>query len=224
MKYMLSRCAIVTAFLYFLLPIAAFSKTDSTTIVTPKIQASLISPVTYMKKIANGLTSDLRKHQSDLDNNRLVSKIIYRRIVPHFDLATMARSVVGRRFWGKATPKQRRTFEHEFTDMIVNTYAAAVEHYNPKDIIKFHPIRSNYAKYRLISVSSVLIRHENGNKVQVKYKLIRRHHKWHIYDFSIESISMVSSYRAQFSDVLNGKGMSALIHRLKKHNEKVNRS
>lgn len=180
------------------------------------------NPLTYMKTVTNSLLKSLDQNKARLGNHRVVSRIIYEKVVPHFDLGTMARSVLGRRYWNSATPERRREFIREFTDMIVNTYASAVEQYDG-DIVKFHPLRTNYNKYRLISLSSHVIR-PNGNKILLKYKMIRRGKQWRVYDFSIESISMVSSYRSQFSGVLHKSGVKGLITRLKAHNRKVNQN
>jgi phospholipid transport system substrate-binding protein len=180
------------------------------------------NPLTYMEHVTSSLLTALDNNKARLSNHRVVSKIIYEKVVPHFDLGTMARSVLGRHFWNEASPAQRSEFIHEFTDMIVNTYATAVEQYDG-DKIRFHLLRTDYNKYRLISLSSHVIR-PNGSKILLKYKLIRRGKQWRVYDFSIESISMVSSYRSQFSGVLHKSGVSGLIARLKEHNRKVNRS
>lgn len=193
----------------------------SMTTVVAGAKTTVAHPVDYMKGVAKYLVADLTKHQKNL-SHKVVARIIYERIIPHFDLGTMARSVMGRRYWRLATPAQRSQFQREFTDMIVNTYAAAVEQYDG-DKIKFHPMRADYGKYRLISVSSVVIR-PNGNRISVRYKLRRFGNRWKVYDFSIESISMVSSYRSQFSGVLHSKGVAGLIKRLKAHNRKVNES
>lgn len=180
------------------------------------------NPLSYMKHVSESLLQSLDQNKARLDNHQVVSRIIYEKVVPHFDLGTMARSVLGRRYWSEATPDQRKEFIREFTDMIVNTYASAVEQYDG-DKIMFHPLRTDYTKFRLISLSSHVIR-PNGNKILLKYKLIRRGNQWRVYDFSIESISMVSSYRSQFSGVLHKSGVAGLIARLKEHNRKVNRS
>ncbi len=185
-------------------------------------ETKLDNPVNYMKAVADTLLSELDRHQKSLGNHKLVARIIYENVVPHFDLKTMARSVLGRHYWSKATKEQRREFMHEFTDMIVNTYAAAVEQYDG-DKIRFYPLRSDFNKYRLLSIHSVVIR-PNGNKISVRYKLVRRKHHWRVYDFSIESISMVSSYRSQFNGVLHKSGVAGLIKRLREHNQKVARS
>lgn len=200
---------------------AAATTTTETPAATPK-KPSLAHPVSYMKKVADKLLVELDRHQKSLSDHKLVARIIYEKVVPHFDLKTMARSVLGRRYWGKATKQQRREFMREFTDMIVNTYATAVEQYDG-DKIRFYPLRSDFSKYRLLSIHSVVIR-PNGNKVSVRYKLVRRKHHWRVYDFSIESISMVSSYRSQFNGVLHKSGVAGLIQRLKEHNNKVARS
>lgn len=209
MQYLYRR--FILSFLAVMLAITSFSAyaVDAT------------NPVDYMSNVVNSLLASLDANKARLDNHRVVSRIIYEKVVPHFDLGTMARSVLGRQYWNEATPEQRREFIREFTDMIVNTYASAVEQYDG-DKVKFHPLRTDYSKYRLISLSSHVIR-PNGNKILLKYKMIRRGNQWRVYDFSIESISMVSSYRSQFSGVLHKSGVAGLIARLKEHNRKVNR-
>ncbi len=185
------------------------------------VRADTISdPQVYMEQVTAQLLKALDQNKAQLSNKHVVSKIIYEKVVPYFDLGTMSRSVLGRGYWSEATPEQRSEFTREFTAMIVNTYATAVEQYDG-DKVKFHPLRTNYNNYRLISLSSDVIR-PNGNKILLKYQLIRRGDQWRVYDFSIENISMVSSYRSQFSGVLHKSGVAGLIVRLKSHNSKVN--
>ena len=201
----------------------AQSSESATQVVSKqKAKPQVGNPVVFMKSVADQLLLDLDRHKGQLHNQKVVSRIIYQKVVPYFDVRTMARSVLGRRFWAKATQAQRKEFIKAFTAMIVHTYASAVEQYDD-DIIKFQPLRTNYKNYRLISVSSLVIR-KNGTKVLVKYKLIRSNGSWRVYDFSIESISMVSSYRSQFSGVLHKSGVAGLIVRLKSHNRKIKAS
>ena len=178
---------------------------------------SVANPVTYMKSVADNLLVSLQQNKANLGNKKLVAHIIYEKIVPYFDVGAMSRLVLGRAFWTKATPAQQVEFQQQFTKMIVGTYAAAIEKYDD-DKINFYPLRGGFDTYRLISVSSVVER-RNGNKINVSYNLMREGNVWRIYDFNIEGISMVSSYRSQFNNVLYQAGVGALIDQLKAHNQ-----
>lgn len=180
---------------------------------------AVANPVIYMKSVADNLLVSLDQNKDKLSNEQVVSGIIYAKVVPYFDIGAMSRLVLGRDFWNKATPAQQVEFQQQFTKMIVNTYAAAIEKYD-HDKISFYPLRDGFEKYRLISVSSVVER-RNGNKINVSYNLIRSGNVWRVYDFNIEGISMVSSYRSQFSNVLYQAGVAALIEKLKSHNQEV---
>jgi phospholipid transport system substrate-binding protein len=69
-----------------------------------------------------------------------------------------------------------------------------------------------------LTVRSVIIR-RSGQRIKVDYNVVRSGDSWKVYDFSIENVSMVQSYRSQFSDVLAQQGMSGLLQRLKTHNK-----
>ena len=69
-----------------------------------------------------------------------------------------------------------------------------------------------------MTVRSMIIRH-TGQKIGVDYNVVRSGDSWKVYDFSIENVSMVQSYRSQFSDVLPQQGMAGLLQRLKAHNK-----
>ena len=170
-----------------------------------------------MKGVADNLLAALSQNKSQLSNAKVMSNIIYQKVVPYFDVGAMSRLVLGRTFWTKATPEQQAEFQVQFTKMIVGTYAAALEKYND-DKINFYPLRESYQQSRLISISSVIERRD-GNKINVSYNLMREGNVWCIYDFNIEGISMVSSYRSQFSNVLYQSGVGALIDKLKAHNQ-----
>ena len=69
-------------------------------------------------------------------------------------------------------------------------------------------------------VKSLILR-RNGQKISVVYNLERQGDSWLIYDFSIENVSMVQSYRSQFANVLEQGGVKLLIQRLQAHNKKL---
>jgi phospholipid transport system substrate-binding protein len=62
-------------------------------------------------------------------------------------------------------------------------------------------------------VESVIVR-KNGQQIPVSYRMLQSGGTWKIYDFSVEGISMISSYRAQFDTILQQKGMAGLLAQL----------
>lgn len=181
-------------------------------------RAQVASPVTVLNNAANQMLSSLAENKSKLNKgNGIIYNIVNRVLLPYIDLDRMGMAVVGRQYWTSATPAQKAEFIKQFTHLVTSTYAAALASYND-DKVQFFPLRSDYNSSRILTVKSVIIR-RNGQKIAVDYNVIRDGDSWKVYDFSIENVSMVQSYRSQFSDVLAKQGMAGLLNRLKSHNQ-----
>lgn len=172
------------------------------------------SPGEVMDQTANQMISALEKNKARLkSSDGVIYSIVQRTLIPHIDLNRMAGSVVGRDYWSKASASQHQTFIREFTKLVISTYAAALASYDG-DQVKFHPTRADGST---VVVNSIIIR-KNGQKIPISYNLVREGETWKIYDFNIENISMVQSYRSQFSDILASSGMNGLMQKLISHN------
>ena len=179
--------------------------------------AAVVSPVTMLSGVSNRILSYLAKHKSRLrTNTALIHNMVNRYLAPHIDLNRMSAAVVGRQYWLKSTSSQKSRFKKQFIRMVVSTYAAALSSYDDERV-RFYPLRGNYANKRIIRVRSVIIR-RTGQKIPISYHLIRKGNGWKIYDFSVEGVSMIQSYRAQFAGVVSQTGISGLLQRLVAHN------
>src|SRR3990167_6093828 len=176
---------------------------------------ALSSPVNQFKNIANQMISSLDKNRSSLSNISVIRRIVNKILLPNVDLNRMSASVVGR-YWVSATSAQKEQFKREFAYLVTTTYAAALSSYN-NDKVQFYPLRENITNQQTMQIRSVIIR-QNGQRIPISYDVVRAGNQWKVYDFSIENVSMVQSYRSQFSNVLASGGMSTLLTRLKQHN------
>jgi len=175
------------------------------------------SPLATMQDVANQTLSFLQKNESRLKSNpKLIHNMVDRVLVPHIDADRMGGAVVGRRYWDNATPEQRAEFIRQFKRLVISTYSNALSSYDD-DKIRFYPLRGNYAAQKAIQIRSVIIR-KNGQRISINYNLVLAKGEWKIYDFSIEGVSMVQSYRSQFANVLARGGLPQLIQRLVIHN------
>ena len=177
--------------------------------------AAVVSPTDQLQQVANKMISQLENNKTQLKSMHVIRRIVNQVLIPHVDLGRMASSVVGR-YWRTATPQQRAQFEKEFSYLVTTTYASALSSYDG-DQVKFQPIRGDYTANQTMRVSSEIVR-KNGQRIPISYDVVRQGSQWKVYDFSIESVSMVQSYRAQFAGVLAQGGMPALLSRLQSHN------
>lgn len=180
-----------------------------------QLSFAIVSPVTQLQGVADRMVQSLEQNKSRLSNMSIIRAIVNRNLLPNVDVTRMSASVVGRA-WRTASAAQQAQFKKEFAYLVTTTYAAALASYDG-DKVKFYPLRENYASQQAVNVRSVITRH-NGQRIPVDYNLVRQGNSWKVYDFSIENISMVQSYRSQFSGVLSSGGMPALLAQLGRHN------
>jgi phospholipid transport system substrate-binding protein len=172
------------------------------------------TPTEQLQAVANKMISQLEANKTQLNNMNVIRRIVNQVLIPNIDLERMSASVVGN-YWRTATPEQKSTFESEFSYLVTTTYASALSSYNNDKVI-FPPSRQD-ASSATSRVNSVIVR-ANGQRIPITYDVVRHGDSWKVYDFSIEHISMVQSYRSQFADVLQSGGLPALLARLKNHN------
>jgi len=175
-------------------------------------------PMVIMKQVATEMTGELNKNITQLKtNDAIVYKIVDKTLLPHFDLNGMARAVVGRDAWQKATQAQHQQFIKEFTHYVVKTYAAALSSYDG-EVIKFYPLREDVGAKTRVQIDSDLI-HKSGPSIHMQYRLIKTGNTWLIYDFSIDGISLARNHQEQFAPTIRQGGLAKLIEQLKQNNQ-----
>ena len=168
------------------------------------------SPVTMLEQSANNLLKELSK---DKAQSGVVSRLVYRHIIPKVDVNGMSRSVLGRAHWRKASKEQRALFSKNFTSLVVRTYSNALKGYSGEKVV-FSPVRGGYEGKRFIKISSIIIR-TNGQNIPITYSLVHKKTGWKIYDMSVEGVSLLQSYRSQFTQFLRSNSIDLLIEKLK---------
>ncbi|MDF1684249.1 MAG: ABC transporter substrate-binding protein [Legionellaceae bacterium] len=174
------------------------------------------SPVPMLEQTADQIIDTLDQNKSKLKKNPLfVQRTVREHLLPHIDVKGMARSVLGRNAWMRATPEERGKFTQAFSKLVVRTYAAPLAEYSNEKIM-FLPERAAPSG-RFTRVNSVIIR-SNGQKIPLSYSLVLKHGSWKVYDLSVEGVSLLQSFRTQFGQILKMTDMDALIMQLNKQN------
>ena len=69
-----------------------------------------------------------------------------------------------------------------------------------------------------VSVKTQILQ-PGGQPVAVDYDLIKSEHGWKVYDIVIESVSLVTNYRSQFSNEIRLNGLDSLNKKLEEKNK-----
>lgn len=178
------------------------------------VQIAQASPLTTLETAATNVLNALKQNKANLKTNpNYVYSVVNRYIIPHVDVFGLARSVLGRTAWTNASISQKKAFTHAFTQLVVRTYSGALRDYSGERV-RFLPLRGDYQNQRFIKVSSYIIR-PNGQNIPLQYSMVKKRQGWKVYDMSVEGVSLLQSYRSQFSNFLRSGTLDQLIDKLK---------
>lgn len=176
-------------------------------------------PITLLQSVADSMISGLRENQATLKSKpQIVYSLAYKYVVPNAALPIMSRRVLPPQTWNNATLAQREEFQKQFTRTLIRTYASSLTAYKDQTI-KFYPIRGGYQGRNTVVVESDIISSES-QPIRVSYRLLHAGNSWKLIDLSVEGVSMLESFRAQYADLLSQGNMSQLLQRMSAHNNR----
>jgi len=147
------------------------------------------------------------------DINRIVA-LVDSKIMPNVNFTRMTSSAVGR-FWRQATPAQQKQLQDEFKTLLVRTYSGALGEVKDQTV-SFKPLRARAEDTEVVVRSEVRGR---GDPVQLDYRLEKTPDGWKIYDLNVLGVWLVETYRSQFAQEINAKGIDGLIQILSQRNK-----
>ncbi len=183
-------------------------------IVTPASAAPTANPIALLQYIANNMINGLKTNKATLKTKpSVVYQLAYEYVVPYASLSEMSRRVLPPNVWNNATDDQRKQFQDLFTKTVIRTYASALSNYEDQSI-RFFPLRTGPGNN--IEVRSQIISSQR-EPINVTYRMIRTTGGWRLYDMSVEGVSMLGSFQAQFADILAQGNMATLLGKLSGH-------
>lgn len=166
------------------------------------------------ERVLDSLRSDRARYQDDHALFQLVRDVVF----PRLDRERTAQWVLGAN-WRTATPAQREQFIAEFSDLLLRTYGTALRQYDSEKL-NYLPAQVPAGADR-VTVRTEIIR-PDGPKVSVDYLLTNRSGEWKVYDVIIENVSLVVTYRSEYSAIIKRDGMDGLLKQLADRNRSAN--
>jgi phospholipid transport system substrate-binding protein len=177
--------------------------------------ATLVAPTDLVKTTTESVLARVRNDRDSLrtDPVRLHS-LVDELIVPHFDFSRMSQWVLSKN-WRTATDEQKTAFVNEFRNLLVRTYASALLEFS-NHAIHYRPLRApDDAKDVTVKTE---VQQEGNQFVPITYRMFLKNNDWKVYDVAVDGISLLATYRSEFTALIQQKGMDGVIETLKAKN------
>ena len=186
--------------------------------VTPWLHAAEEAPDAWIKRLSTDVL-DTIKNDKSLQSGNLpkVIALVDSKIMPNVDFQRMTASAAGPA-WRKATPEQQKSLQEEFKILLVRTYAGALSQVSDQEVF-LKPLRASPDDKEVVVRTEIRGR---GDPVQLDYRVQKTPGQgagWKIFDLNVMGVWLVETYRGQFAQEINAKGMDGLIATLAERNK-----
>jgi phospholipid transport system substrate-binding protein len=147
--------------------------------------------------------------KKDLDHEEKNKQII-KIVTPLFDFPLMGKLSLGRKYWPGLTKEERQRFIELFTKRLKASYLDKLALYTDEKVVFKTPVQEK----RKIQIQTELI--SKNNTISMLYKFHESTNSWLIYDIEIQGVSIISTYRSQFDQVLSKGTIDELLIKLEK--------
>ena len=176
------------------------------------------APDALIKRLSTEVLDSIRgdKAIQGGDVSRVVS-LVDAKIMPNVNFQRMTASAVGPG-WRQATPEQQKRLQDEFKTLLVRTYAGALAQVSDQ-VIVVKPLRAAADDNEVIVRTEVKGR---GDPIQLDYRLEKTAGQgagWKIYNLNVLGVWLVETYKSQFAQEINAKGIDGLITALADRNK-----
>ena len=181
----------------------------------PWVRAAEEGPDALIKRISADVLDSI-KADKEVQNGDLTKVIglVDSKIMPNVNFTRMTASAVGRT-WRQATPDQKKRLQDEFKILLVRTYSGALSQVKDQSI-SIKPLRAGPTDSEVVVRTEVLGR---GDPAQLDYRMEKTASGWKIYDLNVLGVWLVETYRTQFAQEINAKGVDGLIASLAQRNK-----
>lgn len=182
--------------------------------VTPLVHAQE-APDAMIKRLSDEVLAEIRGDAAiqagDIDK---VMALVDRKVMPNVNFQRMTASAVGPA-WRQATPEQRQRLQQEFKTLLVRTYSGALSQVSNEQV-QMKPFRAAPADTEVVVRSEIRGR---GDPIQLEYRMEKADSGWKIYNLNVLGVWLVETYRSQFAQEVNAKGIDGLIASLAERNK-----
>ncbi len=182
------------------------------------VRAEDEAPEAFVKRVSTDVLDSIKadKGMRNGDVNRVMA-LVDTRIMPNLDFARMTASAVGPA-WRQASPEQRARLQEEFKILLTRTYSGALAQVGDQSV-EVKPLRGSPEDKELVVRTDIK---NGGDVIQMDYRLTKTPGQgsgWKIYNLNVMGVWLVDTYKTQFAQEINAKGLDGLIASLADRNK-----
>ena len=151
--------------------------------------------------------------KKDMDQ-QVKKKEIVEIVTPIFNFSLMSKLTLGKKHWPGLTKDQQEKFTKLFTQRLKDSYLDKMLLYTDEKIEYKQPVQAG----KKVQIPTILT--SKDNKISMRYKLYKSKQGWKIYDIEIQGVSLISTYRSQFDEILRKKTVDDLLAKLENPEKK----
>jgi phospholipid transport system substrate-binding protein len=151
---------------------------------------------TMLREKVDAALTLLRRSDQDLAGKK---QAIVQIVEPLFDFPLMAKLVLGKKHWTSLSATERKRFETLFVERLKSSYIDKIDLYRDEEVTWRPAVAEGAGKVR---IPSTIV--SQDEEITTVYKLYRSRNpdQWKIYDVEVQGVSIVTSYRSQFDQIL----------------------
>jgi len=131
-------------------------------------------------------------------------------VSPMFDFPLMAKLSLGKKYWPGLSQEKKERFTQLFIKRLRRSYLDKLILFTDEKVIYEPPVQVK----KKIHIPTYLV--SKDKKISMLYKFYKSKNSWKIYDLEIQGISIIRSYRSQFSEILQSGTIDDLLLKLEK--------
>ncbi|MBI4636646.1 MAG: ABC transporter substrate-binding protein [Candidatus Rokubacteria bacterium] len=175
---------------------------------------ALAGPIDQIRQYGDQVVKVLEDPGLRGPDRRLERRAAVRRIaIEIFDLGETAKRALGRH-WQARTEAEREEFVRLFAELLESAYLSKIDFYGGE---KLRYVGESIDGDHAIVRGRVATK--QGTEVPVDARMLRRGERWLIYDVTIENVSLIGNYRAQFDRIIRASSYEELVKRLQAKRE-----
>ncbi|MEP6790553.1 MAG: ABC transporter substrate-binding protein [Ramlibacter sp.] len=183
--------------------------------ITTLAQAADESPDALIQRLSDEVLGTIRSDKTlqSGDVSRVIA-LVDSKIMPSVNFQRMTAAAAGPA-WRQATPEQQKRLQDEFKTLLVHTYSGALTQVSDQTI-SIKPQRGAATDTEVVVRTEVRGR---GDPIQLDYRMEKTPAGWKIYNLNVLGVWLVETYRSQFAQEINAKGIDGLIATLAARNK-----
>jgi len=188
------------------------------TLLTRRAVAADEAPDAMIKRMSDDVLGAIRSDKT-LQGGDLtrVMALVDARIMPNVNFQRMTASAVGPA-WQQASPDQQKRLQEEFKVLLVRTYSGALAQVVDQTVT-VKPLRAAPGDTEVVVRTEV---RGKGDPIQLDYRLEKTPSQgagWKIFNLNVLGVWLVETYRSQFAQEINARGLDGLIAALTQRNK-----